>query len=148
MKMEPYLFLNGRAEEAVAFYAQALGATSEKMLRYADSPHPEAPEHMPPGGPQKVLHASLRLGDQRLMLSDGIPRGGPGFRGFSLTLQYDRIEDAERAHGALVDGGETIMAPGPTFFAAWYAMLEDRFGVQWMILVHDDGLEPGTPPVA
>jgi PhnB protein len=141
VRLEPYLFFNGQAEEALAFYERALGATVESRMRYAECPDPVPPEHMPPGGPQKLLHARLRLGEAALMMSDGVPREGGGFGGFSLTLQYSAEADARRAFNALADGGQVLMPMGPTFFSPCYGMLVDRFGVQWMVMVW-------TPPSA
>ncbi len=134
MRIEPYLFFNGQAEEALAFYASALGGQVESKMRYAECPDPVPPEHLPPGGPQKLLHASLRVGEMALMMSDGVPREGGGFRGFSLTLQYGTEADARRVFDALAEGGQVLMPMGPTFFSPCYGMLVDRFGVQWMVM--------------
>jgi PhnB protein len=133
MKIEPYLFFNGAAEEAIAFYERALGAAVEMKMRYADCPDPVPPEHMPPGGPQKLLHASILIGGARVMMSDGVPLDGDGFRGFSLSLQYPAEPEARRAFEALTDGGRVTMPIGPTFFSPCFGMLADRFGVEWMI---------------
>lgn len=135
MKLEPYLLFDGRAEEALAFYADALGATVEAKMRYADCPEPVPPEYLPPGGPQKLLHASLLLQGQRLMLSDGLPHESGSFRGVALTLQYGTERDARRAFDALAGGGRIAMPMGPTFFSPCYGQLFDRFGVQWMVMV-------------
>lgn len=135
MKLEPYLFFNGQAEDALTFYERALGARVESKMRYAECPDPVPPKHLPPGGPQKLLHARLRLGDAALMMSDGVLRETGGFRGFSLTLQYNAETDARRAFDALADGGQVLMPMGPTFFSPAYGMLLDRFGVQWMVMV-------------
>lgn len=135
MRIEPYLFFNGQAEEAMAFYEQALGAKVEGKMRYADCPEPVPPEHMPPGGPQKLLHASLLVDGQRLMMSDGVPREAGGFHGFSLTLQYSTEARARQVFDALGAGGQVLMPMGPTFFSPCYGMLTDRFGVQWMVMI-------------
>ncbi|MGE3863739.1 MAG: VOC family protein [Burkholderiaceae bacterium] len=135
MKIEPYLFFDGQAEEAMAFYERALGATAEGKMRYADCPDPVPPEYMPPGGPQKLLHASLLIDGQRLMLSDGVPSEAGGFRGFSLTLQYPSEADVRRVFDRLADGGRIVMPVGPTFFSPCYGQVADRFGVQWMVMV-------------
>lgn len=135
MRIEPYLFFDGRAEEALHFYERALGGKVEVKMRYADSPEPVPPEHMPPGGPQKLLHASLLVGEGRLMLSDGVPLEGGGFRGFSLSLRYPAEPEARRAFEALAQGGRVVMPIGPTFFSPCFGMLFDRFGVEWMVMV-------------
>ncbi len=136
MKLEPYLFFDGRAEEALEFYERGLGATVEGKMRFADSPDPVPTEYLPPGGAQKLMHASLLIEGQRLMLSDGCASDGSGFHGFSLALQYDQEVDARRAFDALCEGGSIQMPIGPTFFSPCYGQVLDRFGVQWMVMVY------------
>ncbi|UXY14700.1 VOC family protein [Chitiniphilus purpureus] len=135
MKIEPYLFFDGQAEEAIAFYQEALGAKLEALMRYAECPDPVPPEYMPAGGPQKLMHASLLIDGQRLMLSDGVPPEVRGFYGFSLTLQYESEPEVRRAYDKLAEGGQIIMPLGATFFSPCYGMLNDRFGVQWMVMI-------------
>ena len=134
MKIEPYLFFGGNAEEALAYYAEVLGGTVEEKLRYADSPAPVPPEYMPSGGPHKLMHASLLVQGQRLMLSDGM-RGGSGkFLGIALTLQYDTEAEAKRTYETLAREGTVVMPMGSTFFSPCYGVVIDRFGVQWMVM--------------
>jgi PhnB protein len=135
MKIEAYLFFDGNAEEALAFYERVLGGTIEGKFRYGDSPDPVPPEYMPPGGAEKIMHASLLIDGQRLMLGDGVPLESANFHGFALTLQYESEERARQVFDALADGGRIVMPMGPTFFSPCYGQLFDRFGVQWMVLV-------------
>lgn len=138
MRIEPYLFFNGQAEEAMAYYEQTLGAKQEALMRYNDAPDPVPDNCMPAGGPQKVLHGSLLIEGQRLMISDGVPLDGGGFRGFSLTLQYEAEAQARQVFEKLSEQGQILMPIGPTFFSPCYGMLIDRFGVQWMVMVVDE----------
>jgi PhnB protein len=71
MPVQPYLFFDGRCEEALEFYRSALGAKVAMLLRFKDSPEPPAPGMVPPGSGDKVMHASLRIGDTTVMASDG-----------------------------------------------------------------------------
>ena len=50
MKIEPYLFFNGRCEEAVEFYRKALGAEVEMLMRFKESPEPPSPDACRPAG--------------------------------------------------------------------------------------------------
>lgn len=134
MKINSYLFFDGHAEEALAYYAKALGGTIETIMRYADCPDPVPPEYMPPGGPQKIMHGSLLIGEERLMMSDGVPTEGGGFRGFSLAVSYETEAEARRVFDALAAGGRVVMPIGPTFFSPCYGMLTDRYGVEWMVM--------------
>lgn len=71
MKMEPYLHFNGQAEEALGFYERALGAKVEMKMRFSESPDPHPDGRLPAGFENKIMHASLLIGDARVMLSDG-----------------------------------------------------------------------------
>ena len=63
MKVEPYLFFNGRCEEAIEFYKRALGAKVTMLMRYKDAPQPAQPGMIPPNSENKIMHASLRIGE-------------------------------------------------------------------------------------
>lgn len=131
MPIEPYLFFEGRCEEALEYYRRALGAEVEMLMRYEDSPEPIQGKAPPP---DKVMHASLRIGDARVMASDGFASGKPSFQGFSLSLPVKSEADAERVFGALADGGQVKMPLTKTFFAKRFGMVADRFGVSWMVI--------------
>ena len=132
MNIEPYLFLEGRCEEALNFYRDALGAEILSVMRYADSPEPgHCPAPMPP---DKVMHALLRIGDSKVMASDGMCSGQPQFKGTALTLNADSDADARRLFDALAAGGRVDMPMAPTFYASSFGMVTDRFGVPWMVI--------------
>ena len=71
MQVQPYLFFDGRCEEAIEFYRRALGAEVAMLMRWKDSPEPLPEGTVPPGNENKVMHASLRIGDTTVMASDG-----------------------------------------------------------------------------
>lgn len=135
MPIQPYLFFEGRCEEAIEFYRAALGAKVEMLMRYKESPEAPPPGMLPPGSEDKVMHAALRVGDASFMASDGHCQGKSGFQGFSLSLTAKDEPDAQRLFGALAEGGEVRMPLGKTFFSPCFGMLADRFGVGWMIIV-------------
>ncbi|WP_027190946.1 VOC family protein [Fundidesulfovibrio putealis] len=132
MQVQPYLFFEGRCEEAIEFYRNTLGAEVTALFHYKDSPDPNT---IPPGSEDKVMHANLRVGDSVMMVSDGLCKGQPGFQGFSLSLSASSDAEAERLFTALGQGGQVQMPLGKTFFASSFGMLADRFGVSWMIIV-------------
>ena len=135
MQVQPYLFFEGRCEEAVDFYRRALGAEVTMLMRFKDSPEPPAPGMVPPGAADKVMHASFRIGDTTVMASDGRCQGRPSFQGFSLSLTVADDAGAERAFAALADGGQVRMPLARTFYSSRFGMVADRFGVSWMIIV-------------
>jgi PhnB protein len=134
MKVEPYLFFEGRCEEAIEYYKRALGAEVGMLMRYKESPEPVPAGMVPPGWDNKVMHANLRIGDSVLMASDGHTEGGPSHRGFALSLSVPDGATAKKYFGALADGGQVVMPLGKTFYSPAFGMVTDRFGVMWMVI--------------
>jgi PhnB protein len=135
MKVEPYLFFDGRCDEAIEFYRRTLGAEVLFHMRFSESPDPPPPGMIPPGWENKVMHANLRIGDTDVMASDGRGPGKPSFHGFSLSLSAANDAEAERLFAALAEGGQVQMPIGKTFFSSRFGMVTDRFGVPWMVVV-------------
>ena len=134
MQVQPYLFFDGRCEEALEFYRKALGAEVTMLMRFKDSPEPPQPG-MPPGSENKIMHASFRIDETTLMASDGHCLGQASFHGFALSIEVADDAAAERVFGALSDGGTVQMPLAKTFFSSRFGMVVDRFGVRWMVLV-------------
>jgi PhnB protein len=132
MEIQPYLFFNGRCEEAVEFYRRALGAEVEMLMRMKESPDGLPPD-LPPGSENKIMHGCIRVKGCAILVSDGMAEGGPQFEGFSLSLNVDDPVTAERWFKALSEGGEVRMPLGKTFWSPLFGMVADRFGVGWMI---------------
>ena len=131
MQVQPYLFFEGRCEEAIEFYRKALGAKVEMLMHFKDNPEP-MPGKAPPG--DKVMHSSFRIGETTVMASDGNCVGKPSFQGFSLSLTARDDAEAKRLFTALSDGGKVQMPLGKTFYASAFGMVADRFGVLWMVI--------------
>jgi PhnB protein len=132
MRVEPYLYFNGRCEEAVEFYRRAVGAQVVALTRYKDNPGAQTPA----GAEEKVMHANLRIGDTTVLASDGQCHGATNFQGFSLSLTATKDADADRLFGALSEGGAVQVPLMSTPFASRFGMVADRFGVLWTISAH------------
>ena len=132
MQIQPYLFFDGRCEEAIDFYKRALGAEVTMLMRFKEMPDPP-PGSIPPGAEDKVMHASVQIGDATVLVSDGQCQGQASFQGFALSLTAADDAEAKRLFAALSDGGQVQMPLGKTFFAASFGMVADRFGVSWMV---------------
>lgn len=132
MKVEPYLFFEGTCEKAIEFYRKALGAELEMLMRYKEAPEPPPPGMVPPGWDDKVMHASFRIGETRVMASDDCTlQAKPG--GFSLSIAASDVAQGEQLFKALADGGKVTMPFGKTFWSPGFGMLTDRFGIGWMV---------------
>lgn len=132
MQIQPYLFFDGKCEEAIEFYKKAIGAKVEMLMRFKEAPDQSMTS---PGNAEKVMHAALRAGDAMLLMSDGRCTGGANFHGIALALSVATDADAERIFNALADGGKVNMPLTKTFFSSRFGMLADKFGVGWMVLV-------------
>ena|SRR5580658_8591050 len=132
MQVQPYLFFDGRAAEALDFYKQAIGASVKMLMRWKDSPDQSM---CTPANAEKIMHAQFEVGETTIMASDGRNSGAPKFDGFALSIAAKSEAEAEKLFGALSDGGEVTMPLGKTFFSPRFGMLADKFGVHWMILV-------------
>jgi PhnB protein len=133
MLVQPYLSFDGRCEEALEFYRAALGAEVTMLTRFSDYPGPPDPRMVAPK--DKVMHASIRVGETTILASDGRCGGQPKFQGISLSLTVANDAEAERLFTALADGGQVQMPLSKTFFSSRFGMLADRFGVSWMVYV-------------
>ena len=133
MYVEPYLFLDGRCEEALEFYKKAIGAEVTALIRFKDSPDPT----MVHGGadPNKILHAVFRVGETTIMTSDGRNQGKPSFQGFALSISVKTEAETKKLFNALAEGGRVEMPLAKTFFSPSFGMVVDRFGIMWMLIV-------------
>ena len=130
MQLNPYLSFNGQCEAAFKFYERCLGGKIECMMTYESRPG-EYP--VPPEWDKKILHATLKVGEQALMGAD-VPAGRyQKTQGFSLTLGLKDQAEAERIFKELAEEGTVEMALQETFWAVRFGVLVDRFGIPWTI---------------
>ena len=133
--VQPYLFFNGRCEEAVEFYKTALGAQVLFSMRYKESPEAAPPGRIPAGFENKIMHTSFRVGETTVMASDGCSTDKPKFEGFSLSVSVPNENEADRVFNELSKGGKVEMPLAKTFWSPRFGMVEDKFGIGWMVSV-------------
>jgi PhnB protein len=132
MNLQPYLFFDGKCEEALDFYKQAVGAEPKTLLRFKDAPDQSM---VSPGSNDKIMHAHVQIGDTAVLMSDGRCLGKASFQGFALTINATSETEADKLFGALSEGGQVTMPLAKTFFSPRFGMLTDKFGVGWMVIV-------------
>lgn len=142
MKVQSYLSFEGRCDEALGFYKKALGAEVVQLMRYSEAPASASTDSTDascggatPSG-DKVMHAVVRIGETELMASDGRCSGQAEFKGVMLALTANTDAEARQWFDALADGGQVMQPLMPTFFTSSFGMLNDRFGVSWLLVVH------------
>jgi len=138
MQLNPYLSFEGRCEEALEFYKQAVGAKPEFMMRYKEAPDQPPEGMLAPGSENKIMHCSFMIGDTRVMATDGGCTGGGKFEGISLALSSKTTAETEKCFHALAQGGQVSMPLTKTFFSPSFGMLVDKFGVAWMIVTEQE----------
>jgi PhnB protein len=131
MKLITYLNFGGNCAEAFHFYEEHLGGKILNSMKHGESP---VAEHRQPGWEDKVLNATLQLGETVLMGADIPPNLFQPMRSVYMTLMIDTKEETERIYKILIDGGEILMPLSEQFFAGAFAQCRDRFGVNWMLL--------------
>lgn len=139
MPVQPYLFFNGRCDEALDFYKKALGAEVLSVMRFNESPDPMPEGMIPPGFEDKVMHSAMRIGGSIVMASDGTTSDAGTFKGVELALIPDSEDEAKRWFDALSEDGEVRMPLSKSFFAESFGMVNDRFGMQWMVVYGAEG---------
>lgn len=132
MHVLPYLFFDGRCAEALEFYKKAVGATVDTLMHWKDAPDKSM---VTPKNADRVMHAHFRIGDSAVLGSDGEGKGHPKFEGFRLVIHAKDETEADNLFTALADGGKVTMPLTKTFFSPKFGMLNDKFGVGWMVLV-------------
>lgn len=132
MHVQPYLFFDGRCDEALEFYKKAIGAKVGMLLRFKDAPDTSM---ITPGSENKVMHSQFQIGNTTVMASDGRNTGRPNFHGIALSISTNTEAEADKIFAGLADGGQVQMPLGKTFFSPRFGMLSDKFGVGWMIIV-------------
>jgi len=132
MQVQPYLFFDGKCDEALEFYKRVLGAKVTMLMRYKEAPDQSMMKH---GTENKVMHSAFQIGETTILASDGYCNGKPVFDGFSLSVDAANDAEAKRIFTALAEGGQIRMPMDKTFFASSFGMCADKFGVGWMVIV-------------
>lgn len=130
MSLNIYLTFGGNCREAMNFYAECLGVELEMISTYAGTP---AEAEVPAAWHDKIMHASLQFRGTALMASDIPGAEDVKHQGFTVSIQAQSIDDAERLFAALGAGGTVTMPLAETFWAIRFGTLTDRFGVPWLV---------------
>jgi PhnB protein len=131
MKVNPYLNYGGNCAQAFRFYQEHLGGKIIYMMTHSQAP---GAKDVPDSLANSILYAHMTFGDTEIMGSDVPPENFQPMRSVYLSFSVDSIEEAERVHALLAEGGQIFMPMQETFFAFRFSMLRDKFGTSWMII--------------
>lgn len=134
MKFAPYLSFEGNAEEALNFYLDAFRGEIQSIMRFSDMPVEEGAPQTPEEYMNKVLHASLLIGDAILYLSDTFP-GGTVTKGNNVEINIAPANEEElrRIFDKLAVGGIVSMPVAEMFWRSLFGSLTDKYGVGWSL---------------
>ncbi len=130
-----FINLNGKAKEAMDFYAKAFNTEVKNVMTYGQTPsYPNMP--IKEEDKDLIMYGEVQMGDKNIMFMDGTAEW-PVTPGNILTpvISVTERSEVDRLFAALSEGGKQFMAPGKMFFSEHYAMLEDKFGITWHIML-------------
>jgi PhnB protein len=131
--MNPYLNFMGNTEEAFNFYKSVFGGEFAAVMRFKDTPEKDrVPEHEQ----NMLMHIALPIGNNLLMGTDALESMGhavsPGTN-MSISIDAKSEGEAKNVFDALSEGAKVSVPLEKMFWGAWFGMLTDKFGIQWMV---------------
>ena len=136
-QVNPYLIFNGTCEAAFTFYKSVFGGEFPYMGKYKDMPPMEGVPPLSEADKEKIMHVSLPISKETILMgSDNCEAAGhPTVEGnnFSISINADNQEEADKLFAGLSKDGKVTQAMNKTFWGAYFGMLVDKFGINWMI---------------
>jgi len=132
--INPYLNFLGNTEQAFNFYRSVFGGEFTMLQRFKDT---AGAGDISPEDQDKIMHISLPIGDGNVLMgTDALESMGQKLiagNNFYLSISAESEHEADRLFNALSAGGEVTMPLQKTFWGAYFGMLNDAFGIQWMV---------------
>ena len=131
--VNPYLNFGGNCEEAFNFYKSIFGGEFLTIMRFKDVP---AEYQMAESEAEKIMHVAIPVGQGTILMGSDTPAAmGPTTTGnnFSIVISAESEEEATKLFNGLSAGGQVTMPLEKAFWDAYFGMLIDKFGVQWMV---------------
>ncbi|MCB0213152.1 MAG: VOC family protein [Anaerolineae bacterium] len=136
--INPYLNFNGNCEEAFNFYKSVFGGEFVMLMRFKDMPAEEMDEEhqISDSEGQKIMHVSLPVGQGAILMGSDVPSAmGTVQNGsnFAIAISADSEAETDEIFNGLSAGGQVTMPLDKMFWGAYFGMLTDKFGIQWMV---------------
>jgi len=133
MEIVPNLHFNGCCEEALKLYEEAFGAQRTIFLRYKDANPLDMSPPLDDDIQEYVYHTEIRVGKQRLMLTDHTDNIQSGIN-VSLLVSFDRLDELIKAYDVLKTRAKILVPMTETTYSAGFVSLVDPFGVRWELI--------------
>jgi PhnB protein len=131
--LNPYLIFSGNCEEAFNFYKSVFGGDFINFSRFSEVPSDQA---FPEEEKEKIMHVALPVGKGSVLMgSDSPARMGKVTEGtnFSISIHTDSEKQTDDIFNKLSAGGMVTMPVNKTFWGAYFGMLTDKYGINWMV---------------
>ena len=132
--INPYLNFPGTTEDAFNFYKSVFGGEFIAVFRFKDTP--EAGK-MSDEEKEKLMHISLPIGKGNILMgTDALESQGfklTSGNNINLSIESESKEEADKIFQGLSEGGKVTMPQSDTFWGAYFGMLKDKFGINWMV---------------
>ncbi len=137
-----YLTFNGNCEEAFNFYRSVFGGEFPYVGRFKEMPPTEGGPSFSPEEGERIMHMSLPISKETVIMgSDTAGEWAAGYQqgnNFSISINTDSKEEADRIFGQLSAGGQVTMPMDKTFWGDYFGMLTDKFGINWMMSFNEN----------
>lgn len=137
-----YLTFNGNCEAAFNFYKSVFGGEFPYVGRFGEMPPSEEDgKSMSEEDADKIMHISLPISKETILM--GSDTGGEWAAGyqpgnnFSISVSAENREEADTLFAGLSAGGQVTMPLADMFWGAYFGMLTDQFGINWMVNYDD-----------
>jgi len=140
MPIQAYIIFNGNCRKALQFYEEVFNGKAQVMLYKEAPPSPEF--SVPPEAADLVMHAEMSIAGSRVMFCDTLP-GSPFTAGNNiyLTIMSSDVEEIRSIYERLKEGGKVDMELQETFWTRSFAMLTDKYGINWQLSYFDQSSE-------
>lgn len=126
----PHINFQGQARAALAFYhtvfgGQLLQVTHQQMGSARRAEDTDA-----------IAWGQIKADNGFCVMAHDVPTGTPWSRGdqsFFVSVRADAPAEITALWHTLASGGEIIHPLAPAAWTALYGMLQDRFGVTWVL---------------
>ncbi|QNA46596.1 VOC family protein [Lacibacter sediminis] len=134
-QINPYIHFNGNAEEAFTFYKSAFGGEFANVVRFKDMPMPELP--LSENEANNIIHITLPIGSSSVLMGSDTPafmgKHNENETRSKISITPESKEEADRLFHALSAGGTIEMPIADSPWGAYFGMLRDKYGIEWMV---------------
>lgn len=133
--LHAYLKFSGNAEAALTFYKSVFSGEFLALIRYKDNQ--QKMSELSDNDKEKIFFIALTVGHgTTIMATDVVGPDRNTLRKGNNSYVYigaDSLDEGKLIFSKLAEGGKEEMPFVQTDWGAYFGVLEDKFGVAWMV---------------